>query len=188
MRELSLLCVLVTVSVGVDNVGAQETKKHPPKVIKHTDSDPVRVQTYRVRAGDSMYSIAKQLLGKAAAVNDIGAANPGLDPRRLRVGQVIKLPAGKVAPAAAQQSDETTCALRRARRLIQAAERAADRQAARKALDEAEKALMEARRALWKEQTRQPGRAEEKQEPKKTPRKKPGLPIGTFFQVLAGPF
>ncbi|MEO0619220.1 MAG: peptidoglycan DD-metalloendopeptidase family protein [Pseudomonadota bacterium] len=47
--------------------------------------------TYRVRAGDSLYAIARATGHKA---NDIAAVNGIVDPSKLSVGQVLRLPAG----------------------------------------------------------------------------------------------
>jgi len=48
--------------------------------------------TYTTVAGDSLQRIAARLYGDARRWHDIAQSNPGLDPHRLRVGQVIKLP------------------------------------------------------------------------------------------------
>ncbi len=53
-------------------------------------SAPAR--TYTVAGNESLQSIALKLYRDAARWRDIAAANPGLDLRRLRAGQVIKLP------------------------------------------------------------------------------------------------
>ena len=53
---------------------------------------PALVNTYAVHAGDTLQGIASRLYGDAERWRDIAKANPGLDPRRLRLGQVIKLP------------------------------------------------------------------------------------------------
>ena len=45
--------------------------------------------TYVVKAGDSPYSIARN---RGVKLEALMAANPGLDPRRLRVGQTLRLP------------------------------------------------------------------------------------------------
>ncbi|WP_246206931.1 sulfite exporter TauE/SafE family protein [Methylocystis heyeri] len=45
-----------------------------------------------VAAGDSLRGLAKRYYGKAKFWNEIAAANPGLDPLRLRPGMKIKLP------------------------------------------------------------------------------------------------
>ncbi len=44
---------------------------------------------YRVRSGDSLWGISRRT---GINVNRLKAANPGLDPRRLRIGMKIKLP------------------------------------------------------------------------------------------------
>jgi hypothetical protein len=49
-------------------------------------------ETYTVTAGDSLGRIAARLYGDARRWPSIMKANPGLHPRQLRAGQVIKLP------------------------------------------------------------------------------------------------
>lgn len=46
-------------------------------------------RTYIVKAGDSPYSIARN---HGVKVEALMAANPGLNPRRLRIGQTLRLP------------------------------------------------------------------------------------------------
>jgi phosphate transport system substrate-binding protein len=56
-------------------------------------SVPVRIETYTVAPGDTFKSIANKLYRDAHRWRDIVAANPNIDPRRrLRAGQVLKLP------------------------------------------------------------------------------------------------
>lgn len=50
-------------------------------------------KTYVVQAGDTLSSIARKQYGDSRAWNAIIAANPGLNPNRLRVGATIQLPA-----------------------------------------------------------------------------------------------
>ena len=47
-------------------------------------------RTHTIRAGDSPYSIAKQYGVKLDALM---AANPGINPQRLKVGQTLNIPA-----------------------------------------------------------------------------------------------
>lgn len=47
-------------------------------------------RTHSVKAGDTPYSISRKYQIK---VNSLLSANPGLDPKRMRVGQVINIPA-----------------------------------------------------------------------------------------------
>lgn len=54
---------------------------------------------YVVQKGDTGASISKKLLGRATAWNEIVALNPGLDARKLKINQKIKVPAAKSATA-----------------------------------------------------------------------------------------
>ena len=58
--------------------------------------------TYTIAPGDTLGEIATRLYGDATRWRVIARANPGLDPNRLLIGQVIKLPA---LPAAKQTAD-----------------------------------------------------------------------------------
>jgi LysM repeat protein len=49
-----------------------------------------RARTHSIRAGDTPYSIARQYQIK---VGSLLSANPGLDPKKMRVGQVLNIPA-----------------------------------------------------------------------------------------------
>jgi nucleoid-associated protein YgaU len=49
-------------------------------------------KTYVIKTGDTLYSISRARYGTNAHVKDILAANPGLNPNKLQVGQKIKLP------------------------------------------------------------------------------------------------
>lgn len=51
--------------------------------------------TYTIARGDTLGEIASRLYGDATRWRVIARANPGLDPNRLLIGQVIKLPAAK---------------------------------------------------------------------------------------------
>ena len=48
--------------------------------------------TYVVQKGDTLWSIAKRTYNDGRRWQDIQAANPGISPTRLRVGQEIMLP------------------------------------------------------------------------------------------------
>ncbi len=56
---------------------------------------------YVVKSGDTPRTIAAKELGNANRAKEILDANPGLDPRRLRVGQTIKIPGKAGAPVSA---------------------------------------------------------------------------------------
>jgi LysM repeat protein len=85
-------------SPGRDESGLR-TPAQAPKVVTNEPArpsaetlPPALVESYTVVAGDSLRRIAARLYGDARHWRSIMKANPGLDPRRLRIGQVIKLP------------------------------------------------------------------------------------------------
>ena len=55
-------------------------------------SVPSMQASYVIKKNDTLWSIAKQVYGNGQRWQDILAANPGLDPKKLRVGQTIALP------------------------------------------------------------------------------------------------
>jgi uncharacterized protein len=62
----------------------------PPNVV--APSAPTGVSSYTLLSGDTLRGIAAKLFHDTRRWRDIAAVNPGLDARRLRPGQVIKLP------------------------------------------------------------------------------------------------
>lgn len=50
-------------------------------------------RTHEIKGGDTLEALAKRYYGDARRVPDILAANPGIDPARLRLGSRIRLPA-----------------------------------------------------------------------------------------------
>ncbi|MCA8968331.1 MAG: LysM peptidoglycan-binding domain-containing protein [Planctomycetes bacterium] len=55
---------------------------------------------YRVRAGDSLATIAQSVFGSSKHVDRLMRLNPGIEPRHLKVGQVLILEAASPEPAA----------------------------------------------------------------------------------------
>ena len=53
---------------------------------------PAGGNSYTIRKGDTLWSIAKRHYGNGQRWQDIAAANPGLVPTKLIVGQTITLP------------------------------------------------------------------------------------------------
>ena len=51
-----------------------------------------RYKSYTIRPGDNFHTLAKRLYGAERFWTDIAQANPSVDPVRLKVGQVIRLP------------------------------------------------------------------------------------------------
>ena len=62
-------------------------------------------RSYVVKAGDTLSEIAQRELGTAKAWKRIVDANPGLDPKRVRVGQKILLPGAGAASGSARVVD-----------------------------------------------------------------------------------
>ncbi|MCB9832293.1 MAG: tail protein X [Planctomycetes bacterium] len=85
--------------------GGGEVVKDEPKPEPVTGAWP---KEYEIKSGDILGRICLKEYGSTRAVADVLAANPGLDPRRLRAGLKIKLPAPK--PEMAKAKGETPVA------------------------------------------------------------------------------
>lgn len=78
---------------------SQDPFATPSGTTPQTTPVPSGTSEYVVKSGDSFYTIAK---ANGTTVKAIEAANPGVDSRRLKIGQKLVLPApgtGAVAPA-----------------------------------------------------------------------------------------
>jgi len=72
---------------------AEPVPPPPPAAAAATDgSPPVQANTYTVRRGDTLWSIAQRTYADGKRWRDIVIANEGLDPAKLRIGQKIVLP------------------------------------------------------------------------------------------------
>jgi LysM repeat protein len=60
------------------------------------------VSQYTIQSGDTLGQIAKKLLGNEGRWTEIQRLNPGINPKRLQIGQVINVPAS--SPTAAVQT------------------------------------------------------------------------------------
>jgi LysM repeat protein len=69
--------------------GPAATVQQPVQPNRQPDAGAA-ARTYRVQAGDTPSSVARKYNVKLDALM---SANPGLDPRRMQVGQVLNLPA-----------------------------------------------------------------------------------------------
>ncbi len=49
--------------------------------------------THVIKKGDTFIKIAREVYGDPSKMKDIAAANPGVNPRKLKIGQIIILPA-----------------------------------------------------------------------------------------------
>lgn len=77
--------------------GGASTQLAPRPVVTQTTPVVAPVNTavpttVRVANGETLDVIAKRLYGRSSASAEILAANPGLNPRRMRVGMELKLP------------------------------------------------------------------------------------------------
>jgi nucleoid-associated protein YgaU len=74
----------------------EKTTAQPPVEAKATEAPAGQragqARTYKIQAGDTLSGVAGKLYGNPAQWRDIALANSKLDPRRLRAGEIIKLP------------------------------------------------------------------------------------------------
>lgn len=74
---------------------AHSTEPAQPVVydsMQTTSSGAIGAGNYTVKKGDTLYSIAKSRYGQGNQWQRIAAANPGLEPSKLKVGQTIVIP------------------------------------------------------------------------------------------------
>ena len=64
----------------------------PPPTTLPTTTPSDASRTYKVQSGDTLTSIAQKNLGSESRWHEIAEANPMIDPIKLRVGQVLKMP------------------------------------------------------------------------------------------------
>ncbi len=76
----------------------------PGSTIAPAASSPpaATANSYTIKSGDTFTSIATALYGDAAKWVDIAQANPMVDPQKLKIGQVIRLPSDAELRAAAE--------------------------------------------------------------------------------------
>jgi len=87
-------------TVDKTNVGADPVRPDPvvdPPVVVKDDpvplvTPPATGTTYTIKKKDTLWSIAVAHLGNGQRYREIIAANPGLDPQKLAIGQTIKIP------------------------------------------------------------------------------------------------
>jgi nucleoid-associated protein YgaU len=79
-----------TVDTEADRGSYHAGKEAPPHAPPPVGTPPA--DTYTIQRGDTLIAIAAHFYGNASQWSVIAQANPEVDPRRLRVGQEIKLP------------------------------------------------------------------------------------------------
>jgi LysM repeat protein len=77
--------------------GTNVTGMMPPEPAVPTAPPVAPAHEYTVTKGDSFYTIAKKF---GVTVKAIEAANPGVEPTKLQIGQKLQIPAAAAAPAA----------------------------------------------------------------------------------------
>lgn len=73
-----------------------------PAVAAPAPASTPRTETYTVKEGDSLASIWRDLTGSERGWEQLQQANPGLDPSRLKIGQVLKVPDWKQSAGASK--------------------------------------------------------------------------------------
>ncbi len=63
-----------------------------PASITIASAAPTSGSTYKVKAGDTLFGIARTTYGDGKSWTRIASANPGLSPKSLKAGQTITLP------------------------------------------------------------------------------------------------
>lgn len=76
----------------VDEVGEEPELEGAPAPTGREQSEPPQYTEYTVKSGDTMSSISFEWFGTESRWDLIAKANPFVDPNRLRVGQVLRLP------------------------------------------------------------------------------------------------
>lgn len=119
MKKIMLVALTMAMAASV---GCQNNKKSalsevppPPPAMEPVSMEPVQVEpvqtvpaytepvpmtdtqatsgnTYTVKKGDTIFSIARSVYGSNSRAKDIIAANPGIDPNKIKVGQTLVLP------------------------------------------------------------------------------------------------
>ena len=56
------------------------------------DPEPEVIETYVVEKGDTLGHISQKLYGTIGRTKDLIDANPGINPRRMQIGDVINVP------------------------------------------------------------------------------------------------
>ncbi|KJS82348.1 MAG: hypothetical protein JM58_15205 [Peptococcaceae bacterium BICA1-8] len=93
VRAIAILEICVRAFEMKEFVVVVDVKDTVP-VVPPDECPPSGFFSYTVVAGDTFYSIAQKNQSRVPGItaHDIQRANPGVDPRRLRIGQVIRIP------------------------------------------------------------------------------------------------
>lgn len=84
--------------LGIESVESARRTSAKPKSGRKSKSSEAKadelraLRTYTVKKGDTMEKVARRVLGSIRHVSTIKKLNPSVDPRRMRPGEVLKLP------------------------------------------------------------------------------------------------
>jgi len=92
-----LMADVPTLDAPADASPAPTMSYNMPSSSIPTSSEPqspaaTQQRTHRVMAGESPYSISQEVYGSGKYYKKIMAANPGVDPHRLKIGQLLVIP------------------------------------------------------------------------------------------------
>jgi len=91
LRPLESLAPTVPTAPSGPKVTA-ETPTTTKPTVKRTEPAPPKYIIYKIQEGDTLWSLAGKFLGDSKRWTQIVAANPGLEPKNLAVGQQIRIP------------------------------------------------------------------------------------------------
>jgi len=99
MRICAVSSILLVVCAGCGETPPREQAYNPDSFldIEEISPDPSagvsEGTVYTIRKGDTLSEISQRVYGTAKLWRKILEANPGIDPRALRIGQKIVIPA-----------------------------------------------------------------------------------------------
>jgi len=89
-RAQSLLAGSATLQRVPTQVGTQNfLQANQTQPFNTRETAPQRVGVYTIQAGDNFERVARKMNTKTKVISDL---NPGVDPRKLQIGQEIKVP------------------------------------------------------------------------------------------------
>lgn len=94
VRAIAILEICVRAYELKDFVVVVDVKDSTPVIPPEDDCPPEGYYSYTIKAGDTLSKVAMAYQDKVPGLtwHDIARINPGINPNRLRIGQVIKIP------------------------------------------------------------------------------------------------
>ncbi|MCY4306135.1 MAG: TcpQ domain-containing protein [Aestuariivita sp.] len=88
------------------DTGVPRRKSSQDTAVQAASLLPQTACTYTIKQGDTLGKIAAATLGTATKWKNIATVNPGIQPKRLRVGATIQLPCAVTKPANTEQASD----------------------------------------------------------------------------------